>query len=147
MEKRIPWNKGLTKKTSLGVARVALKKSEWWKNTDTTETRKKIGISSKNRDHPRGDKASGWKGGFFKTNGYLYIYSPNHPKATGKGYVVEHRLVMEKFLGRILSSKEDVHHKNGIKDDNRLENLELVSHFSHYEELGCPKCGFKFLNK
>lgn len=47
----------------------------------------------------------------------------NHP--SGQRYVFEHRLVMEDIIGRPLLPNENVHHKNGVKDDNRPENLEL----------------------
>lgn len=72
-----------------------------------------------------------WKGGRIKsTQGYINIYKPDHPSSiNGKGsarkYVLEHRLVMEEHLGRYLTDNETVHHKNGIKTDNRIENLEL----------------------
>jgi len=68
--------------------------------------------------HPR------WNGGTSKTRGYVKQLVPDHPFARN-GYVLQHRLVMEKMLGRLLTAEEVVHHKNGIKDDNRPENLQL----------------------
>lgn len=56
--------------------------------------------------------------------GYVRTFMPDHPNARS-GWVSEHILVMSKFLARPLESFEMVHHRNGIKDDNRLENLEL----------------------
>lgn len=70
-----------------------------------------------------------WKGGkSLNGGGYVRVAAPGHPKANGSGqYVPEHRLVMEKRLGRYLISGENVHHVNGDRTDNRLENLELWS--------------------
>lgn len=53
------------------------------------------------------------------------VRTPDHPFATGKKYVFEHRLVMEQVLGRYLRPDERIHHVNGVKNDNRPENLEL----------------------
>lgn len=67
-----------------------------------------------------------WRGGVVKSSdGYLVEYAPTHPRANMGRYVKQHHLVMEKFLGRYLVPGENVHHKNGIRTDNRLENLEL----------------------
>ena len=63
--------------------------------------------------------------------GYLYIYSPNHPLKNSDGYVAEHRLVMEKKIGRYIKKKEVVHHINHQKMDNRIENLMLMGNREH----------------
>lgn len=57
-------------------------------------------------------------------HGYVLIYIPDHPKSHN-GYVYEHILIMENFLGRYLIDSEIVHHDNGIRNDNRKENLVL----------------------
>lgn len=66
-------------------------------------------------------------GGSVNGYGYRKIYLPSHPNSDKAGYIPEHRLVMAKFLGRALLADENVHHLNGIRDDNRIENLELWS--------------------
>lgn len=66
-----------------------------------------------------------------RTDGYIYIYFPEHPKSTSDGYIMEHILVMECILGRHLRKDEVVHHKNHKKDDNRKDNLELMTFKEH----------------
>ena len=67
-----------------------------------------------------------WKGGVNKhASGYLKQLAKGHPHADRDGYVMQHRLVMESVIGRPLKVSERVHHKNGNRQDNRPENLEL----------------------
>ena len=58
-------------------------------------------------------------------SGYVWLHRPDHPNANGQGKLYEHKLVMAKKLGRPIRKGEEIHHKNGIRGDNRLENLEL----------------------
>jgi hypothetical protein len=103
--------------------------------------------------HPRckryqsGDKNTSWKGGKFKDgHGYIKVLTPTHPYGSAKKYVFEHRLVMEKKLGRYLKPYEMVHHKNGVRDDNREENLQVLykAHYPLGYEVECPHCSKKF---
>lgn len=86
--------------------------------------------------HKKGKISNNWKGGRSKKDGYILIWSPTHPHNKG-GYVAEHRLIMEKHIGRILTSKEVVHHINCVVDDNRIENLQLFAnnnlHLNHHK--------------
>lgn len=68
--------------------------------------------------------------------GYVRVYEPTHPRAMNGGWVFEHRLVVEKDLGRHLAPDEHVHHINGVKDDNRLSNLKVLSHSDHSVQTG-----------
>ena len=63
--------------------------------------------------------------------GYVLIYASYHPNCNVHGYVLEHRLVMERKLGRFLARKEVVHHVNENKQDNCVENLELMKNSEH----------------
>jgi hypothetical protein len=59
------------------------------------------------------------------SGGYVLIYEPGHPMSYRDGRVHEHRVVMAQHIGRALKPNETVHHKNGDRTDNRIENLEL----------------------
>lgn len=63
---------------------------------------------------------------WLNNHGYICVYMPSHPNAMpSTGLIYEHRLVMSEYLGRLLNSNENVHHINGDRTDNRIENLEL----------------------
>lgn len=66
-----------------------------------------------------------------RSDGYIAIYFPDHPKSTKDGYIMEHDLIMECLIGRYLKDDEVVHHKNKIRDDNRKENLQLMTFSEH----------------
>ena len=81
-----------------------------------------------------GNKHPNWKGGRSKhSDGYILLYKPNHPYKNYKNRVREHRLVMEKFLGRDLMPNEVVHHLDGNKENNKIDNLYLTKICEHQE--------------
>jgi HNH endonuclease len=88
------------------------------------------------------------KGPLRTPKGYVLLYMPEHPMAMRTGYLLEHRKVMADRLGRMLLPSEVVHHRNEIKDDNRPENLEVLSKPDHDripkpppKPIECPHCG------
>lgn len=78
-----------------------------------------------------GENSSQYKGYVSRRNGYILRFVPEHPYANSRGYIAEHRLVVEKHLGFILPKGFVVHHINGIKDDNRIENLAVMTAGAH----------------
>jgi hypothetical protein len=94
----------------------------------------------------------------FKTDrGYVFVLCPDHPKAHD-GYIKRSRFLIEQQIGRHLLTSEHVHHINGNKSDDRLENLQVMSksdHMRHHADKGgggkgktqtacCPICGANF---
>ena len=85
---------------------------------------------------------------------YNRVYVPKHPNSDKRGYVLEHRIIMEESIGRLLTKNEIVHHINGDSKDNRIENLEIMTLAEHTKyhtkpakivSLVCPSCGKPFV--
>ena len=95
--------------------------------------RKSPEIEHLNRSEARkGEKGANWRGGV-KTNkqGYRLVLCPEHHRADSSGYVMEHILVWERESGSLLPDKCCIHHLNGVKNDNRIENLCVMLHNAH----------------
>ena len=134
-----------------GREKISESSKEQWKNGKknpmlgkhhSEKTKKKMSELQSGEKNPR------WNGGKRKVKAkregeyYIYLLSPEHPSVAGKKkkYVAEHRLIMEEHLGRFLKEDEEVHHKNGVKNDNRIDNLEIVAHSNHAGKVCCPYC-------
>lgn len=105
------------------------------------------GHDPKEHSHTRQMRNGRWKGGRVRDSaGYVralvHRHDPLAPMADNAGYIAEHRLVMARHLGRPLEKGETVHHKNGVRDDNRLENLQLMrAKHGPGQCFACADCG------
>lgn len=90
--------------------------------TMSDETRRKIAEANKKRGIGHKKK---------RTDGYICVYFPDHPCSNKDGYIMEHVLVAEALLGRHLNNNECVHHINRKRDDNRKENLKVMTKSQH----------------
>lgn len=109
-----PTEKMIKHITALGKSKKGTKLSDETKNKLST-AKFKGGIGHKKK----------------RSDGYIAVYFPEHPKSTKQGYIMEHDLVMECAIGRHLKDDEVVHHINHKRDDNRLSNLQLMTFKEH----------------
>lgn len=95
--------------------------------------RKTLEIEWKNRSEARsGERSANWKGGMrFTRKGYRQVLDPGHPRADTAGYVMEHIKVWEEKTGLRIPDNCVIHHLNGNKLDNRIENLCLMERGAH----------------
>lgn len=147
MKGHTPWNKNLKGVMGPNVGSFKKGHKSWLKGTKGLIKRNK-GTFKKGMKKlstmyvfPKGEKHPKYKGGKYTTpDGYIMIYQPHHPYPSHPdGYILEHRLVMEKHCKRFLTKDEIIHHK-GIKypigsienkQDNRIENLQLTNRAEH----------------
>ena len=128
--KNVSWNFYLTRKFCGLKCQHKILRRQLSGRSITPEWRNKISLS---RSPYVGSKHPSWKGGRRIRRGYVYIWVKEHPNKTTDGVMAEHRLVMEKSLGRYLTKEERVHHLNGNKSDNKLENLILFPNENEHE--------------
>jgi hypothetical protein len=93
------------------------------------ETRAKMSVMRK------GELSSSWKGGRRLNGGYVYVHMPKHPFADGHGYVPEHRLVIERAIGRFLKLSEMPHHVDENRSNNAPNNLVLCQDRAYHNLL------------
>ncbi len=109
---------------------------------DRVESGKKLGMSN---NWSKGMRYKGRLGFHINSGGYKEIYKPDHPFSTKRGYIMEHRLIMEDFIKRYLKPEEKVHHINHDRLDNRFINLKLFKNQSIHIGLHKDKVTGRFI--
>ena len=145
-EGKIPWNKGkkldrakypsmghFQKHTKISKNKMSIAKKDKH-YSPKTEFRKGQIPWNKDKKLPQysRENSHSWKGGEINRLGYVSVLQPNHPFCDRQGYVKRSRITVEKHLCRYLLPNEVVHHRNEIKDDDRVENLIVfISNSAH----------------
>jgi len=123
------WNKGLSTSEIAKIAELC--------DGSVVSLLRRRGIPRRSRSeaaknyYAKGHRPASWKGGRRYNRGYVLIHRPNHPKADRHGYIREHLLVWEEHHKKALPEGWVIHHINGVKDDNRIENLVALPRKKH----------------
>jgi hypothetical protein len=112
-------------------------------------TRRGYPARFKNGHGQKGKLHRNWKGGRYEHKGYVYILKPDHPQADNTGYIPEHRWIYEQYYNVCILPWIEIHHINGVKNDNRIENIITVDRKQHRQfdkvidmsKRICSKCG------
>ncbi len=145
---KIPWNKGrknVYSKETLNKISESRKKIKGWKHSEKTKLKISIALTgriistqtkkilSENSARLSGKNHPNWKGGRrVHCNGYVWLFIPEHPYKSAQGYVLEHRVIMEKYIGRNILPEEVIHHIDKNPRNNRIENLILFKNASEH---------------
>ena len=110
---------------------------------------KKYGIKTRTKSElASGNKNPNWHGGKRTVKeGYVLVYAPDHPNCHKDGTMYEHQIIMEKHIGRLLKKDEVVHHINGNRSDNRIENLMLLTNSDHAKLHALIRKSRKLMNR
>lgn len=125
------------------AANLVGEKAPRWGQTHTPAARQKMS-ATKRAAGLKGPKSASWRGGTYRSRGYVMVKMDALTEAERLAfgsmvnvnrergdYIAQHRLVVARSIGRPLATTEHVHHINGVKDDNRLENLAIQSAEDH----------------
>ena len=127
-EYEIQTRPAITEKTREKISQAKIGKPSPMKGKHLSNEAKKK-ISNTNKGFRKPTKYGGHKKK--RKDGYISVYCPENGHSSKDGYIMEHILIMEEFLGRSLAPDEVVHHKNHIWDDNRIENLQVMTKHDH----------------
>lgn len=127
---RIPWNKGLTKETSILVKAIAVKTSKALKGRPMPKPDNYREIMRNTKKHMVRK---------YDIHGYVWLYKPEYEGSKRNklnwGRIYEHRYIMEQYLGRLLSKEEQIHHLDGNKENNDLSNLLLCKNIAEHSKI------------
>lgn len=123
-------NREITKEQRMNYSKAQLLRDKSTFNKKGLDIGREV-LKDNNYTQLKGKNNSRWSGWIkISPQGYVYVWAPDHPN-NSHNYVALHRLIVEHYIGRYLTTDEVVHHKNKDKSDNRIENLEVLSQSEH----------------